>query len=261
MKKNRGNTNVTRELDRVASYKQFNASMVTDVSRLLESPEHKNKVRLMRELKWDQSLTRTETMLGDEKERSDLMAMFDHGSVSKLEEIKDVAVTYGLKFLPATTFKCPERYEMELVSLIAEFLKSKKIDYTDHSKNNFFVLADQRYFVERRMDIDDKVGVFVFYRPPKDKTNFLRVDHIGEGELSFWRYLKGWSAKNMTNAFLHYGLTMFFLTFPFFAFFGVGKAVVYSLLAASVGIFVTYKGAEMKGGYNMQTWDKDIKKD
>ena len=233
MKKNKGNTSVIRELDRVANNNQFSASVVTDVSRLLESPEQKDKAKLMKDFGWDQVITRTQAFLGNEKDRKNVMTLFNHTSVSKRDEIKELATTYGLKFLPVTSFICPEKYEMELATVIIDFMKSKGLDYTQHSKNNFFVLADECYFRERQMDILDKIGVFIFYRPPKDETNFLRVDHIGTGELTFGRYLKGWSSKSMANAFIHSALMMFFITFPFFALFGIAKAFVLSLIAAS----------------------------
>jgi hypothetical protein len=261
MQKNRGNTSVVRELDRAARNNQFSASVVTDVSRLLESPEQKDKVRLMRELGWDKVITRTETFLGKEKERTNLMEKFSSTSVSKIEEIRDVAVTYGLKFLPATRFLCPEQFEMELASMIMDFHKNHGLDYSDHSKNNFFVLADESYFKSRRLNIDDDIGVFIFYRPPKEESNFLRVDHIGTGQLSFWRYLKGWSGKNMTNSLVNAGLLLFFITFPFFALFGVAKAFILSLIAATAGVFLEYKKAEKRGGFNIDTWNMEPKMD
>lgn len=259
MKKNKGNTSVIRELDRAASYKQFEASLVTDVSRLLESPDSKDKTSLMKDFGWDQVITRTQALIGNEKDRMTVMEMFADTSVSKKDEIKDIAVTYGLKFLSAPLFKCPEKYELEMAIMITEFMKKRGLEYTQHAKNNFFILADEVYFKKRKVDIDDKIGIFIFYRPPKDDDNFLRVDHIGTGELTFWRYCKGWRKKNEFNAYIHAGMVSFFSTFPFFAFYGIGKAILLSALSATLGIWATRSIAERVGGFFQQTWNKEPK--
>lgn len=256
MKKNKGNTNVNLELDRSASYNQFSAKQITDVSRLLESPDSKVKVQLMRDLKWDQTLTRTEALIGNEKERSDLMKAFDHGSVSKIDEIKEIAVTYGLKFLPATVFKCPERHELELATMIANFLLNKKIDHTGFSKNSFYILADEKYFVKRQGEINDEVGAFIFYKPPKDKENFLRVDYIGDGELTFRRYLKGWSTRNAKNAISHAAILAFLVALPIFSAIGFFQAVILALVFALLSAALVHWDSEKKGGFNETMWDK-----
>jgi len=258
MKKNKGNTSVNVELARSAYHNQANARQITDTSRLLESPEHKEKVALMRAMKWDQALTRTETLIGNERERSDIMKALDHNDVSKLEEIQEIAVTYGLKFLPAPAFKCPERYELHLSSLIVDFLREKKIEQNGYSKNSFYIMADEKYFLSRQMDIDDEVGVFVFYHPPKGENNYLRVEQIGSGELTFMRYLKGWKEKEPLNGIFHSSALTFFCSLPVFALLSISffKAFILScLLAAGAASWFIHK-MRKKGGFNSHTWNK-----
>ena len=215
MKKNKGDTSIGLELDRSAFFKRESVKVITDYSRMLASPKEQHKVRMMNDLGWDQGITRTQTELGEERERSsvgeDLKA-----AVSKIEEIRDIAITYDLKFLTADQFMCPERREYELTTMLSDFMDKRGIDNNAFSKNNFFILADKKYFTERHIDIDDEIGVFIFYRPPKHTENFVRVDSIGNGTLSFQRYLRGWRKKEAINAVIHRCITTFIIAFPLF---------------------------------------------
>lgn len=259
MKQNKGGTSVGRELDRSIYHNQSSVHRITDVSRLLDSPEQMNKVRLMRELQWDKGITRTETLMGNERERSDLMKELDHNSVSKLSEIREIAVTYGLKFLPAKKFLCPEKHEIELASLIVEFLTTKNISQTDYSKESFYVLADEKYFIKQQTSIDDEIGVFVFYHPPKAGDNYLRVDQIGDGELTLWRYLKGWRRREPLNGIFHTSVVTFFGSLPVFSLMTTSfiKAFFLSLLSAGAAAALFIRGMRQRGGFTSLTWNKE----
>ncbi len=260
MKKNKGNTSISRELDRAALYKQATAKQITDTSRLLESPEHKKRVQLMRDLKWDQTITRVETMVGSERERSDLMQKLGHTDVSKLEEIEEIAVTYGLKFLPAKKFLCPERCEDRMSSLIDYFLKEKGIS-NGYSESAFYILADPRYFLKRQYDINDEIGAHIFYLPPKETQNYLRVDSFGEGRLTLWRYMRGWRQKEPLNGIFHVAVVTFFSALPVFYLMTSGfvKAFLFSVVATVGACYLFIDAMKKKGGFSTHTWNQDPK--
>ncbi len=256
MKKRRGNTTIQRELDNRSWNNQSNArGVITDHARLLADPREKAKVDFMREIKWNQGLTRTEALVGNEKERSELMQVFDHGDVSKLEEIRDIAVSYRLKFLPAERFMCPEKYELTLAGIITEFAEKKGVELV---KNNFHILADEKYFLERQTEIDDKIGVVIFYRPPKDENNFLRVDHIGDGELTQYRYWMGWAESSPISAGINAAVMGFFGGFVLGGFLlGDLKSIIIGFIAAAATVYLANAYmTKQKGGYGSHTWNK-----
>lgn len=259
MKQNKGRTNVNIELDRVAFHKQEAVKVVTDYSRLLASPKEQKKVAVMRGLHWDQGITRTEQELGREKDRSTVMSALQHNAVSKRQEIKDIAVTYDLKFLPASKFMCPEKKEHELATMLTDFMENKNLDNNAFSfANHFYVLADERYFVKHCMDIDDEIGAFIFYLPPKQDENFVRVGNCGDGELTFKRYIRGWRRKEPLNGIIHASSSAFLVSFPLFGLLSggsIGAAFVCSLLISALAAVALIHGAKKKGGFSSHTWD------
>lgn len=263
MKKNKGNTSIGVELDRSAFHKRESVKIITDYTRMLESPKEQHKVRMMDELGWNQGITRTQTELGEEKERSTVSNSLK-AAVSKMEEIREIAVTYDLKFLEATRFLCPERREYELTTLLSDFMEERGIDNNAFSKNSFFILADEKYFVERQMDIDDEVGAFVFYRPPKQNDNFVRVNNIGNGELSFSRYMRGWRKKEAVNSIIHSFVTAFIIAFPLFGLITGGsiiKSFIASTLIGGLACGFLIHSFKRKGGFTPSTWNKKVEKD
>lgn len=258
MKKNKGNTSIGVELDRQAWHKREAAKVITDYSRMLESPKEKHKVVMMTELHWDQGITRVQTEKGQELERSNISDKLG-AAVSKREEIKELAITYDLKFLPAEKFLCPERREYELTTMLSDFMEERKIDNNAFSKNNFYILADERHFIQRQVDIDDDIGVFVFYLPPKQTDNFVRVNNIGNGELTFKRYLRGWRRKEALNGIIHAVASTFAIAMPILGLITGGSfwrsftaSILFCLLA---GVAVIH-GSKKKGGFTMHTWNK-----
>ena len=246
MSKNK-DTSIAIELARASARKAVQASTITDSARLLDSPERQAQVRIMREMGWNQGLSRAEAIMGSEKERGSLVAAFNHGDVAKIEEIRGIAVDYDLKFRPANEFKCPERHEETMASMISSFLISKSIEVNAWSPNNFYILADERHFKKQQNDIDDEVGAVLFYKPPKDDNNYLRVDQFGEGKLSSARYRRGWSRQNPKNFAIHCGVRSFVIALPLWtlAFLsfqsGVVAALVSAIAATSVAIYVFEK--------------------
>lgn len=258
MKKNRGNTSIGVELDRQAWHKRKAANVITDYSRMLESPKEKHKVAMMTELRWNQGITRVQTEKGQELERSSISDRLG-AAVSKRDEIKELAITYDLKFLPAEKFLCPERREYELTTMLSDFMEERNIDNNAFSKNNFYVLADERYFIQRQIDIDDDIGVFVFYLPPKQPDNYVRVNNIGSGELTFRRYLRGWRRKEPLNGIIHAVVSTFAIALPIFGLItggGFWRSFIASTLLCTLAGIAMIHGSKKKGGFTTYTWDK-----
>ena len=260
MKKNKGNTSIGLELDRQAYHKREASQVITDYSRMLESPKERHKVGMMRELNWDQAITRVQTEKGEEIERTSVSDSLK-APVSKLDEIQDIAVSYDLKFLPADKFRCPEKREYEMTSLLSDFMEERGIDNTAFSKHNFFILADERYFLSRQVDIDDEVGVFIFYRPPKQTQNFVRVDSIGSGRLTFSRYLRGWRHKDLANYILHGALVTFAVAFPLLTLLSGGsfwKPLIGSVIICALPCVAAFNAMKKRGGPSLETWNKPV---
>jgi len=258
MKKNKGNTSVGIELDRQAYHKREATKVITDYSRMLESPKERHKVSMMKELNWDQSVSRVQAEKGEELERSSVADSL-RAPVSKRDEIRQIAVDYDLKFLPAYQFRCPEKREYELTTMLSDFMEERGIDNNAFSKNNFFILADEKYFINHQIDIDDEVGAFVFYVPPKQRDNFVRVNNIGNGELSYKRYLRGWRRKEVINAILHSTIVTFAIAFPLFGLLSGGsffKAFLCSFLACVAAVANVFRIQKQRGGVTHETWDK-----
>ncbi len=259
MNKRRGGTRVNIELDKAAFQKRESANIITDFSRLLESPKEQHKVKMMTELKWDQGIKRTQAQKGEEVERNSIMNSL-HSTVAKLDEIRDIAVTYDLKFLCATAFLCPEKREYEMTSMLSDFMEERKIDNNAFSKNSFYILADERYFTERCVDIDDEIGVFIFYLPTKKDGNFVRVNYLGDDNLTWQRWFRGWRRKEAFNACVHVACTAFVISFPVFGILtggGMIRSFFASLMISVLSCFLFIHGTKKsKGGFTAHTWNK-----
>lgn len=258
MKKNKGNTSVGIELDRQAYHKREATKVITDYSRMLESPKERHKVSMMKELNWDQSVSRVQAEKGEELERSSVADSL-RAPVSKRDEIRQIAVDYDLKFLPAYQFRCPEKREYELTTMLSDFMEERGIDNNAFSKNNFFILADEKYFINHQIDIDDEVGAFVFYVPPKQRDNFVRVNNIGNGELTFKRYMRGWRRKEAVNTIIHSFVVAFAISLPLFGLITGGRlfeSALCSILMSVTAVAIMLRLQRDRGGVTHETWDK-----
>lgn len=252
-------TNITTELERILVRNSSQADQIMDANRILMSPEYLADREIMNSLEWNKGLKRVEAITSREKERNAFSEEY-HESAYRLDEIGQIAVDYDLKFLKAAFFKCPEKRESELAGLIREYLHRNNIENNTFSADRFYILADPQYFEKYCSDIDNKVGIILFYHPTKGNDHFFRVAQIGSGELDFKRRLRAWKKKDPINAGIHSFVLGFLAALLLLALMKMSliPTVFLGLLAAATYTgLITFKFGKNKS-FLKEAWNKLI---
>lgn len=252
LKRGRSNTTIAEELDKELINNNATSEVILDSTRMLMSPEAAAKREIMKSLGWDSNLKRAENLISIRKER-DEFSQFDN--VYSIGEIEKIAKAYDLKFMKAEYFKCPNSREDELGDIINEFMSQNNIEYSRHEKAKLYILCDQSYFKSRKSDIDQDLGILIFYQPERNSDFFIKVGSFGEGKLTFNRYYKGWKNSSSANKFIHNFIVGFGVALMPMAFIvGFGASVAASMLAGALYALISVRHSFSNGELGINSW-------
>lgn len=252
LKRGRSNTTVSEELDKELINNNATADVILDTTRMLMSPEAVAKRDIMKSLGWDSNLKRVEGIISAKKER-DEYSQFENAY--SIEEIEKIAKAYDLKFMKAEHFKCPHSREDDLADIINQFMTDNNIEYSMHEMAKIHILCDESYFKSRKSDIDNKLGILIFYEPSRDAEFFTKVGSFGEGELDFSRFYRGWRNASHGNKFLHNFIVGFSVALIPMAFmFGFGLSVAFSMIAGLGYGMISVKSAVDSRSLGHNSW-------
>lgn len=189
------------------------------------------------------------------------------------EEIKELCMKYGLRFLPTKHFKGP--LKEDLGEKILEFNESENKNSTLSSfeAQNYFILAPREAFSRKRSSL--KTDPILFYKVDDgDRGTTSRDDHKKEkyytivyewgNKFNIWRMITSYKHKNVTSNLTHFFLLLFATSMIASGFLGVtslASAMISSCVTALLGSIIKLAALSGEGnnhGSSLTTisWNK-----
>ena len=191
------NSLLERELR--AAHKERTETASKDVKelKLLLASDGQRDLEMLRSLAPNSPLIANEKKLGSLIELENFEKEY-LGKVYTRNMIKDLAVDYKLKFLPATYFKGD--MDVVVLSKIRQFAKDTNTEIDRHTlSSRFFILAPHQCFhlKERERPTPPKpIDPLIFY---KISENHYRLIHKWGADFTPLRRLLGWKWENVHN--------------------------------------------------------------
>ncbi len=226
---------VNLEQELIASKKELLTAqdrlVVKEADKLIQnnSPED---IEILRKMGLDYSIQEAKRTL----ESSNIMKELDYSRIFTRDEIKDLCITYGLRFLPLEYFKgevdsnLPSKVK-EFISLYNNAMGDKKNSYGyEFRYNKFKICAPKESF-----NLSDRpVDPLLFY-PIEDDKFFLA--HKWGSDISSWNAFKNWRKRSIWHWAL-YSFALFWLPLVSLIFMLCGTFNVPAVLSLSlVGVF------------------------
>lgn len=189
---------IEKELERHSQVKkqQYNADPLNEVKLLLQG-ESTEDSRILRGLSKNSQFNRIEKVRGEQLELEKLEEGFQ-GKVYTVEEVKQLALDYHLRFLPSLYYT--GTYDVEVAAKIKDFAKNTNSPIDDYSlSRRFYVLAPSKMFELQ----DEKYLSKADLRRMADPAIFFQIDekhyrliHKWGSDFTVFRYLQGfrWSS-------------------------------------------------------------------
>lgn len=177
----------------------LNADPLKEVKLLLQG-EASEDARILRGLSNNSNFSRIERETGKVLELEKMDEKYA-GKVFTLEQIKELAVDYHLRFLPASYYT--GSFDAEVAAKIKEFARVTLAPIDDYSlQRSYFILApqelfalkDERYITKREQD------PAIFYRIDNEH---YRLIHKWGNDFTIFRYLQGFRWKNFKQHWLY----------------------------------------------------------
>jgi hypothetical protein len=160
--------------------------------------------QILRDMGMHRSIQRNIDLKGRKMELEKLEEQY--GQIFTVDEIKNLACKYALKFLRSDEYS--GEVDVEMLAKIKEFSKESGIDMNGAKlQYNFFILAPQAAFVLKNKPDPIPRDPILFYRIDE---NHFRLIHKWGNDLSNWRRLIGWKYTNELT-YIAYWFTITFL--------------------------------------------------
>lgn len=191
--------NLVEELKQKRSTSEKESEAIVDSAKLLMSADVQAERKILSQLGLDTKLVQIENLKGEEIEIK--MLTEEYGDTFKLNEIRDLAVRYGLKLRPAKEFQ--GEIDLELASKTRRFLEKVGDNNQFAMDSRFFILAPIEAFefklTPKPIPIPKQVvDPILFYKPDHNRDYYTMVHKWGT-DFTYKRRLIGWFTANSTN--------------------------------------------------------------
>lgn len=183
-----------KELEK-SSIKQkgiFESDPVNEV-KLLLSGESLEDVRILRGLSNNSQFNRIERIRGEQIELEKFENEYG-GKVYKIDQIRDLAIDYHLRFLSSQLYT--GTFDIEVTAKIKEFARLGKFDVSQNTlERSFFILAPEEMFQlkEEKHVTYKKLDPMIFY---KIDNEHYRLIHKWGNDFTIFRLLDGFRYKS-----------------------------------------------------------------
>lgn len=219
------------ELDRKKqeTLQKLNTSEVVKEVKLLMESDATEDMRILRGVAGNSLLIRDQDTVGKMLELEKFEKEYV-GDVFTIEQIKELAINYHLRFLPSHLYI--GKMDVEVISKIKEFAKVTNSNISDVSlSRKFFILAPQEQFKLENFVIPTAAQLRAEHDPVMfyqiDETHYKFIHKWGK-DFSVFRLIEGIKWKSLGG---HFFVT-FFKRLPIFT-------LLYSIIVCMLGCHMT----------------------
>lgn len=263
---------IEKELDKKVQSEREIFEPLKEVKLLLERSESED-ARILRELSNESQFNRVERLRSKQLDLENMENKFD-GRVYHVDQIKELAVNYRLRFLPSKYFT--GAYDTQVAGKIKEFSKKTNVAIESYSlKNDFFILAPQEMFALHdekyitKKELRRQLDPVIFYRIDSDH---YRLIHKWGDDFTIFRLIEGfayrsWWHNMLVNTFLVLPIVSALFTLLFFSYnTWMNYPIWSSLLCVTSSFLFAYfrwgwgkhdEGDEIKGFFSPHNWNSD----
>lgn len=263
---------IEKELEKKVQSEREIFEPLKEVKLLLERSESED-ARILRELSNDSQFNRIERLRGKQMDLENLENKYD-GRVYHIDQIKELAVNYRLRFLPSKYFT--GAYDSQLAAKIKEFAKKTNVAIESYSlKSDFFILAPQEMFALNtevyvtKKELQRQLDPVIFYRI--DSQHYRMIHKWGD-DFTVFRLIEGfafrsWWHNMLVNTFLILPIAATVITLLFFPYdMWMSHPIWSSLICLTTSFLFTYfrwgwgkhdEENEIKGFFSPHNWNSD----
>jgi len=255
--------NLREELEKERNDSMEKVGVIVESSKLLLAAEQKEDRAILSNLGLDSNLSALEEIRGINLERETFEKSYEV-KVFTTEEIKRIAVNYGLRFLPTMDKKNGKKrfigqLDKDVMREVKRFSKINNLDITEdkngHSAHadKFYILAPPSEFnLEDRPvvptpsfleKLDARLDPAMFYKVAEDKYALV---HQWGNDFTIWRLINSWRKINLRNTVVHRQVTFSGVAAIVLAAFGVTSLFALVGFGLLIGSFanLVYTSAE-----------------
>lgn len=263
---------IEKELDKKVQSERKVFEPLKEVKLLLERSESED-ANILRELSDNSQITRIERLRGKQLEIENFENRFG-GKIYTIEQIKDLAINYRLRFLNSRYFT--GAYDVEVAAKIKEFGKENNVAIEKWSLNReFFILAPQEMFSLReekyvtKKELRRQLDPVLFY---KIDEHHYRLIHKWGDDFTIFRLIEGfayrsWWHNMFVNTFLVLPVVAMILTLLVFPYdMWMELPIIAGFLTLSSSFLFAYfrwgwgkvdDGKQINGFFSPYNWNTD----
>ena len=265
--------NLREQLEKERQGTMEKVEAIVDSTRLLMAAEEKEDRAILSNLGLDTNLQAVEVIKGINLERARFEKTFET-KVFTEEEIKSIALDYGLRFLPTKDPKNGKKrfvgaLDSDVVREVKRFAKINNLDITENFMDSsdgkkFYILAPPDMFnledrpVEPTPTFLERLDAYLdpamFYKVSEDKYALV---HQWGNDFSIWRLVNNWRKRNLTNMVIHRQIAFTGISATALAAFGVVGILPLLGFGFLIGAFANavYTSAQESHLANMKDYD------
>jgi hypothetical protein len=175
--------------------KELEFDPIKEVKLLLANDDAED-IKILRNLSNNSQFNRIERMQGEHMELEKIETEF-HGDIYTLDQIKDLAINYKLRFLSSQYYT--GTYDVQVTAKIKDFARKANVELTTYNlKEKFFILAPEKMFAltDEKYITKKQLDPLMFY---KVAGGHYRLVHKWGDDFTILRYLTGFRWKSYWN--------------------------------------------------------------
>jgi hypothetical protein len=175
--------------------KELEFDPIKEVKLLLANDDAED-IKILRNLSNNSQFNRIERMQGVHMELEKIENEY-HGEIYTIDQIKDLAINYKLKFLSSRHYT--GTYDVQVTAKIKDFAKKVNVELTQYTlSESFYILAPEKMFTltDEKYVTKKQLDPLMFY---KVDSKHYRLVHKWGDDFTILRYLTGFRWKSYWN--------------------------------------------------------------